>query len=394
MISSFEFVFDFLNSLAIIAGLSWGYGLLRRRMAGPFWAPVLLGGLFGCDAVLQMSAPLEPVEGMIIDLRVVPVVLAGAFLGWRGTLVCLALAIPARIWIGGVGMEAGVASILLAAAGGLAWSHMTRHMSRRGVEQLIRLAIAAACTLFAGLLLPPELAALFYSEMALPLLAIYMIAVPLVGALLERERIMFEEERRASLGAEIDADTGLRGQKRFARDVAHATAAGSDNPVIGAIVLKVRDRGFLNHHWGTPAMDQLLGGVRHRCAHMLNDGTVIGLADDGSLLLSVSAQDWGRIDSLRAKLHRVIADGDMALPDGHSTRVAIATRCVQFSDPANAHAVIDDIKASGTLSAPAMPVHDRPLSRPAVAVASSRPSGDANRLLFARADAMLQARGA
>jgi hypothetical protein len=182
-------------------------------------------------------------------------------------------------------------------------------MSRRGVEQLIRLAIAAACTLFAGLLLPPELAALFYSEMALPLLAIYMIAVPLVGALLERERIMFEEERRASLGAEIDADTGLRGQKRFARDVAHATAAGSDNPVIGAIVLKVRDRG----DWGTPAMDQLFGD---RCAHMLNDGTVSAWrhARDGAGSTAFAGEtvcgaDVSLTSCIRRAMHRHIPSG-------------------------------------------------------------------------------------
>lgn len=395
MSGSFGFAIDFLHELAIVAGLSWGYGLLRQRRAGAFWAPVVLGALFGCVAVLQMSAPLEPVDGMIIDLRCVPIVLAGAFLGWRGALVCIAIAIPARIGFGGVGMMAGVAAVMLAAAGGLIWSYATRHLSRRGFEQFFHLALATCLSLIGGLFLPTELAAWFYRELALPLVATYLVTVPLVAALLERERMLQDGGRATALQEEIDPETGLRGQLGFARDVAHATASGTQAPLVGAIILTIRDRNFLTHHWGKSAMGHVLGGLRHRFTDMVPSDGVFGLKNDGSLLIAVNAQRWAQLDDIRSSLHRAAADGVMSLPNGESTRIAISTRITRFSDPASARSVIEDLEAPFVPQAPTTTVSDKGGSAFPPVSSGARPeqSNGTNRQLFAQAEALLQARG-
>lgn len=64
---------------------------IRRRLPGPRLAETALGLLSGAVAILQMMSPIEPVEGLPVDLRQVPVVLAGAVPGPRGLLACLLL---------------------------------------------------------------------------------------------------------------------------------------------------------------------------------------------------------------------------------------------------------------------------------------------------------------
>ena len=82
--------FDFAGSLAIIFALTIAYGHVQRWFVSKEQGRMLLGFAFGVVAWLQMNMPLEPMEGLIIDLRNVPLVLCGAFLGWRASLICFA----------------------------------------------------------------------------------------------------------------------------------------------------------------------------------------------------------------------------------------------------------------------------------------------------------------
>lgn len=394
MVGSLPFMIDFVQALALVAGLSWGYGLFRRHIARPGWAPLVLGVLFGCVAVLEMNTPLEPVPGLIIDLRAVPIVLAGAFLGWRGALVCVAIAIAARLSLGGVGMVAGVSAILIAAAGGLAWNYMTRHVAQRKARHLVWLALATSLSLVGGVFLPFELSAWFFGEVALPLAAIYLVSVPLVAALLERERILVEQDKVSDIGEGIDADTGLRGQDRFARDVAHATASGAYAPMAGAIIVKIRDRGFLTGQWGQSVIGHLLGGLRHRFAQFDQSGRVVGIKNDGCFLISVAAKDWARVDEFRAELVRTAAEGVMALPNGQSTRVAVTTRLVRFSDPADVAAVRNDLEARNPNHvAAARLIKATSTARKPKTDETEHTALEANDGLFAHADALIGSRG-
>lgn len=394
MVVSLPFMIDFVQALALAAGLSWGYGLFLRHIARPGWAPLVLGVLFGCVAVLEMNTPLEPFPGLIIDLRAIPIALSGAFLGWRGALVCVAIAIAARLSLGGVGMVAGVAAILIAAGTGLAWHYMTRHVSQRRAKHLIWLAPATSLSLLGGVLLPGELSAWFFAEVALPLGVIYLLSVPLVAALLERERILVEKDKVPNIGEGIDAETGLRGQERFARDVAHATASGAYAPIAGAIIVKIRDRGFLTGQWGQSVMGHLLGGLRHRFAQFDHGDRVVGIKNDGCFLISVAAKDWARVDKFRADLVRAAAEGVMALPNGQSTRVAVTTRLVRFSDPANVAAVRNDLEVRDRNRVAAARLIKATSTARKPNVDAAEPAAlEANDGLFAHADALIGSRG-
>lgn len=110
---TFSVFLDFAASLAVLALLAESYGVIRRRFVGAFAAPIVLGVLFGLMAVVQMHRPFEPFDGVIIDMRNVPIALAGAFLGWRGLLPCLGIAVATRMGIGGVGMVSGIAAMAM-----------------------------------------------------------------------------------------------------------------------------------------------------------------------------------------------------------------------------------------------------------------------------------------
>ena len=93
---------DFSSALAMIVVLTIAFGHVSRWVHSRARAQLLLGVAFGGVAWVQMHMPLEPMAGLIIDLRNVPIVLCGAFLGWRAGLICLVIAMATRYDIGGL----------------------------------------------------------------------------------------------------------------------------------------------------------------------------------------------------------------------------------------------------------------------------------------------------
>ncbi|WP_375267454.1 LytS/YhcK type 5TM receptor domain-containing protein, partial [Planktotalea sp.] len=73
-----------------------------------YYAGLLMGLAFGGVAWVQMNMPLEPMEGLILDLRNVPLALCAAFLGWRASLICFLIAAGTRLQIGGIGMPPAI----------------------------------------------------------------------------------------------------------------------------------------------------------------------------------------------------------------------------------------------------------------------------------------------
>ncbi|MEO0864573.1 MAG: LytS/YhcK type 5TM receptor domain-containing protein, partial [Pseudomonadota bacterium] len=128
----FSTVVDFVSSLSLVLLLASAYSAIYRRITKRrTTTDVVLGALFGLVTLFQMHRPFEPVEGLIIDLRNVPIVLAGAFLGWPGLLACLGIAVATRLNVGGVGMVSGVMAMCMVAAIGRTWRSATRRRQMR-----------------------------------------------------------------------------------------------------------------------------------------------------------------------------------------------------------------------------------------------------------------------
>ncbi len=153
---------QFIGSLALVAFLSSLYGVTRAHIRTAT-AQALLGLAFGLVAMLQMSAPLEMLPGVILDMRNVPIALAGAFLGWRGALLCLAIAVATRASIGGVGMWSGIAGMIVSCTAGHLWNRATLTLEVRGVRQLFGFGLIVSAHMGAALLLPREVCTAFFA---------------------------------------------------------------------------------------------------------------------------------------------------------------------------------------------------------------------------------------
>lgn len=310
---SFSVFFDIAAALAITALLAESYGAVRRRMVGKALAPIVLGVLFGLMALLQMFNPVEPYDGVIIDMRNVPIALAGAFLGWRGLLPCLAIAFATRYGIGGVGTLAGVLGMTIAGLAGMIWARQTAHMKQRGLGMLLLLAAAMSTHIASGVAVPREMAIWFYTVAAGPIVLVNFIAVPLIGALLERENRRIRNENTLSAAITRDAETGLLTGPAFVRDITDAYAAQPFNSFVGFLVV-APDRGLWSSVSGlfrgvNPAPVDL-NALRQNVDH----SDLAGVCADGSALIPLSAWEVANItrvkSGIRSTMRRLNRQGE------------------------------------------------------------------------------------
>ncbi|MEM7710861.1 MAG: LytS/YhcK type 5TM receptor domain-containing protein [Pseudomonadota bacterium] len=321
---------DFIGSLAVICLLAMAYGTIRRNLPGVALAPQLLGMLFGFVAVLQMYAPIEPFPGMIIDLRVVPVILAGAFLRPQGMVTCLLIAVAGRVSIGGTGMTAGVVTILLAGGVGMAWTTITAGPERRNWLALMCLGLAAPISFLGALMLPYEMTMWFVTQATLPLALVYAITIPLVGNMLERERVRMDTEARLRAAARAEPESGFPDREDLQDEMARSLAAGIFDR--GAAVLQVAFRPGLGHSgfWGEDVEDLVAVSLYQRIAPLLPDGVIIGEIRSGQVLILAPGHLALGIDGLAARIRRDVATKHINLPGTVSSQPSISLTRVDY----------------------------------------------------------------
>lgn len=96
----------------------------QKRAHNGACARLKLGFFFGIGALLVMLRPIEAGHGLQVDLRSIPIALAGLVGGWPGAMIAAAMAGAFRLWLGGAGAILGVVAAVLMAtigAGTSAW---------------------------------------------------------------------------------------------------------------------------------------------------------------------------------------------------------------------------------------------------------------------------------
>lgn len=190
---------DFVSALAMIVVLTIAYGNMRRWLYSKQTGQMLLGVVFGGVAFVQMHMPLQPMDGLIIDLRNVPLVLCGAFLGWRAGLICLVIAVGTRYEIGGIGMYAGILAMFVALGAGALWARFTNSIARRRPGHMVLLSLLASSHLGAAIILPEPAQSWFISNAALPILLLNVFSITIAASLLDLEqRKIAHEDRHAA----------------------------------------------------------------------------------------------------------------------------------------------------------------------------------------------------
>ncbi|MEM9577878.1 MAG: LytS/YhcK type 5TM receptor domain-containing protein [Pseudomonadota bacterium] len=301
-------IVDMVASLGLIMVLGYAYAQLHHRLRFPKASQIVLGALFGLAAALQMVRPFEPMDGLIIDFRNIPIAMAGAFLGIRGALTCLAIAVAMRLNLGGVGMWGGVLGMVLALAGGAFWAGCMRFTPKRGLGAMVFLALATSSHLGGALVMPEAARDWFIEKAALPLLMVNIFAVPIVGSILEAERFRHRDKRRLHASAVLDPDTGLPHFESFTRQCMIRAVAMDDGSYTQILVLRLRHYQVLTN-WGRAALrKQLLAAMKLRVETVLPKLGLASCYEDRLLLIPLTLEDLSRREELLVEIRRAVTE--------------------------------------------------------------------------------------
>ncbi|EYD74592.1 hypothetical protein Rumeso_03888 [Rubellimicrobium mesophilum DSM 19309] len=329
MIPATGAVRELAGSIALMALLAVAYGAVVRAGHSLVRVRVLLGFLFGGAAILAMLDRIPIEEGIFVDLRQLPVALAGGFLGWQGAAVATALPFAVRIGTGGAGMPAGAASILISGFAGLLWHHRTRGAPRRGPLAMLGLALLSSTYPAAWVLLPAPIVRDLLAVTLPLMLPLHVLGVLVVGSLIERERALHAREQLLRRDADQDALTGLLNRRGFERAIARLPLHGA-----GALLLLDLDHfKRINDLHGHPAGDAVLRATGRRLR------AVLGRAD---LLARLGGEEFAVF----------LPDRTAAEAQDMARRLLMAVRAVPFALPGGGHVRVTT-SVGGTLGRPA-----------------------------------------
>lgn len=314
------------GTLALMSLLVVAYATVERASWRLPQVPWALGALFGIAAVLALHQPVQIGVGVQGDLRGVPIVLAGAYLGWPGAVAAASLAVAARLGIGGVGTAAGCGGILVNALAGLGWAWLTQRShgsapKRRGLRALLGLAALSSTHVLTALLLPSDLARYVATAIWPVLLPLHGVGVLVVGGLLERERTLLAGERRLAREADYDALTGLLNRRGFEAAVTRVRPEFTGS----ALLLLDLDRfKRINDVHGHAAGDAALQEFGARLTRALGDQGVLGRVggeEAAAFLPSTLPREARRVAE---RLREAVRAEPFALPGGLHLPVTVS----------------------------------------------------------------------
>jgi len=179
-----------IKDVALLVALTSLHSMLARlRRKGEIWPRLASGLLFGGVAVIGMALPFQYQPGIIYDGRSIILALAGLFGGAITTAVSIVAAGTYRALLGGVGVWAGLASIVVPALVGLVFRRACEGKPENlGILPLYGLGLAAHLLMLAcQLLLPWPTGLAVIGRIWVPVMLIFPLATLLTGLLLQAE---------------------------------------------------------------------------------------------------------------------------------------------------------------------------------------------------------------
>ncbi|APX12769.1 LytS/YhcK type 5TM receptor domain-containing protein [Tateyamaria omphalii] len=343
---------DFVSSLAVLGLLVLSFSALAPALRSGWYVAPVLGVFFGLVVGLQMSMPLSPTDGVIVDMRQVPIVLAGAFLGLRGLAVCLCIAIAMRVSIGGVGMPAGVIGMLLAGGAGYAWGLMRHRLPLHDIGKLIILGLAMNLHMLSAFVAPTDIMRWYFSEAAPTIFLLNLFSVPAMGCLLLREETLAERAAFLSASAKVDPVTRLLSAPAFAQEVAHFHASQEDRRIAGIIAVTLKTSSWLRRTWGDGSVAQALGVLRLRTGATLGDQRPLGIDARQRILIPVTETEMRDLRPLRHALRRCASATPLTVDDTIQVPLAVLIENYALRHPNAPDETTKDIqRASATRDA-------------------------------------------
>lgn len=297
----------FLQSLGIVAIIALLYDVILKQCASRGCRRAGIAVLFALGGFGSMIVPIEMAPGMIFDLRAVFLVLAASYGGWPAVLSTVLSTASFRIWEGGAGVYPGLVSIVLTAAIGCA---IARFMTGRpkSTARLVALGLVSPLSLVSIFVLPWEIASSLFAQVALPTAVANLIAVVMVGEILERERGRVEVERRLCEEASTDSLTGLATRRVLDRDgpglAAMAAATGRPYTVM---IIDLDHFKQVNDVHGHAAGDEVLRKVGSIVASSVRDGDLVARYGGEEVAVVLPNQDADISSKVAERIRTAIA---------------------------------------------------------------------------------------
>ncbi len=178
----------------------------RTKKIHPHLWQVWVGILLSVIGLAIIESNWEILPGVIFDTRTVLLSSAGLFFGFIPTLITMLVTSVYRIIIGGDGMIAGVAEIVIAGTIGLIWRHfrIKKLFELSWVEIYLFGLLIHAIDLALIILLPLEIRQEIFSKIWFPIMVIDPLATMILGLLLSARlkaaltsKELFEREQKA-----------------------------------------------------------------------------------------------------------------------------------------------------------------------------------------------------
>lgn len=250
-------------SLGLAALVALAYSALLRSPLRETYRSPLAGLLFGLAAIASMMNPIVFAPGLLIDSRGVMVALSAPFGGWIAGIVTTVTAGAFRYLEGGMGAVAGFFGILGCGLSGIVFARLSSDRRRTG--HFIVLGIFAATFQILGFfVLPLDTATMLVEAFALPLGAINIAGVIVVGSFLRWEETRVTAMRQMQNAARTDWLTQLSNRRRLeeiARALQDRRAKGNR---LAAVLFDIDCFKQVNDSYGHPAGDAVLSSIASR----------------------------------------------------------------------------------------------------------------------------------
>lgn len=338
--------FDFTGSLALIVVLTGAYGFVKRRLFTHEQSQFLLGLAFGGVACLQMNMPIEPIEGLILDLRNVPMVLCGAFLGMRAALLCFVMAVMTRYGIGGLGMWAGIMGLSISLIVGATWARLTRFDSSRRLVHLIVLSIASSAHLGAGFMLPDATQSWFFANAAVPLGIMNFASIMIAAYMLDQEQRKITRENRLAAAVVCDPDHGALTRPAFEREIQLRVNAGTMQAPAALMVVKLRHTSALFSIVPSRLRNQILGLIRIRLKQAFANADLVCALDSTALVVPLNTTQFLNRADVEHDVMQLMRSEPFHLSSDISKLIAVDTKVFSWSRGASLEATLRSIRYS------------------------------------------------
>ena len=198
-------------ALLLTVGLIYGY-LIHffkfSRRQHRLWT----GVLFGLMAILVMISPVHQTPGVIYDSRSIVISIAGLFTGGIAAFTASIIASVYRLWVGGMGVYAGIATIFTSAlAGAIAHRLWKRTQSYYNPNFLYLFGIIVSLLmLLCQFLIPWPASINIIKEIWIPVLLLYPLGTVLLGTMIadyENRQRLHEELKSREENLRITLDS-------------------------------------------------------------------------------------------------------------------------------------------------------------------------------------------